>query len=340
MLNQETLLATWDDAQWLGFLQGQCSTEETLAVLLQLQPHQIELPLFQRVLKLVQQLAIPLPPLPLEPDGLPPIIMDCCGTGGSGLVRYNTSTTVAFIMAAGGVPVVKFGNRAISGTSGSFDFLEAIGLSAVIGNPNRYVNWIERFGLAFLFAPDVYPALKALQPARQEVGVSTIFNYMGPLLNPLQPQFRVLGCSHEGMMPLLANTLAEQSTLLQAVIVRSQDGLDELNPAQPTDCYWVSAGQKPHLTVQDAIIKKTVNTRHPQPTSLSLATPKANATLFKALLTGDLTEGNVVESVVANAGLCFLVTELADTLEEGTALAEELLQRKAVLRLWQAMVEF
>jgi len=155
--------------------------------------------------------------------------LDCSGTGGSGLPHFNTSTTVAFILAAGGLKVAKFGNRAALGQCGSFDLLEALGIASHTP-PDAVPQLLDQIGLAFLFAPQYYPGLAKLAPIRKSIGKRTIFNSIGPLLNPVRPYYRVMGVSCSRSQELVAQYLCGEKSNRRALIVRSESGLDELEP--------------------------------------------------------------------------------------------------------------
>ncbi len=121
-------------------------------------------------------------------------LFDCCGTGGGGLNLVNISTAIVFILAAGGVPVVKHGNKGVTKTSGSADVLAALGIRA--GGPDDVLPSLEKIGAAFLFAPAFHPAFKEIAPVRQQLakeGRRTIFNLLGPLLNPTRPATQIMG---------------------------------------------------------------------------------------------------------------------------------------------------
>src|SRR5262249_50858772 len=121
--------------------------------------------------------------------------IDCCGTGGSGSGKFNTSTAVAFVLAAAGLKVIKFGNRSASGSSGSVDFLMKCGFPTSIKS-DAVETIFERTNVLFLNARDVYPAVGSLAEIRKKIGKPSILNYIGPLLNPARPSFRILGVSH------------------------------------------------------------------------------------------------------------------------------------------------
>lgn len=155
--------------------------------------------------------------------------IDPSGTGGSGLPHFNTSTTVAFILAAGDLKVAKFGNRAAQSKSGSFDLLDAIGVPSALP-PGAVPELLDKTGLAFLFAPQYYPGLAKLAPIRKSIGRRTIFNNIGPLLNPLRPSYRVMGVACEQSQQAIGEFLSLEPYNRRSLIVRSKSGLDELEP--------------------------------------------------------------------------------------------------------------
>ena len=160
-------------------------------------------------------------------------LIDCCGTGGSGLSHFNTSTTVAFILAAAGLHVAKFGNRAASSQSGSFDLLHALGVGEPLSMP-ALADLLQEVNLAFLFAPQFYPQLAPLAPLRKELGRKTIFNYIGPLLNPTDPPYRLLGVPNSQAQALVAAHLASRAGTRQAFVVSADSGLDEIDVQGPS----------------------------------------------------------------------------------------------------------
>ena len=317
-------LSTLSITDWHAFLHGQYPTAEAFAVLEALHPEQVSAETVALLLELLQaQAVIPETLLRLKEDASIPL-MDCCGTGGSGQTSFNTSTTVAFVLASGGVPTLKFGNRAATSPSGSFDFLEGLGLplnqlSAQAG------KCVQETGVGFLFAPDVYPSLKPLALLRKQFGKPTVFNFLGPLLNPLQPEFRVMGCSSARMMPLLADGLNNQPTVKKALIVRSASGMDEAVPTETTDGFLIEKGsiQPWQLAVmQERAIVEAVDFSVGNNVSwfLQLIGAEPKTTLPESLL----------PLVTLNAGLGFWVGGKVSTVEAGILLAKELLSSGAV----------
>jgi anthranilate phosphoribosyltransferase len=250
-------------------------------------------------------------------------LFDCCGTGGSGKPHFNTSTTVAFVLAAGGVPVAKFGNRAASSASGSFDFLEAIGIGRA---PVEAIpELIDRCGLAFLFAPDFYPALKALAPVRQKIGAPTIFNLIGPLLNPADPGHRLIGVSDLRAHEAVGRHLENEASCRHAMVVRSASGLDEIAFDEHTDIIEVNGTTVKQFKLQPSEITDTTSSAN-TPGVGSVAT---NRDLFFHLIDGGEPD-NVFDLVCLNAGAGFYVAGKANTLKEGFSLAIDLIESGAV----------
>lgn len=170
-----------------------------------------------------------------------PDLIDVCGTGGDGAGTFNISTTVAFVVAAAGQPVAKHGNRSVSSRSGSFDVLEALGLRFET-DPSAVVRSIQRFKLGLLFAPAFHPAMKGLAPIRKSLGVYTVFNALGVLLNPAQVKRQLIGVYSSALLNKMAEVLKERG-YQEALIVRGEDGLDELSLCAPTQMVHLKNGQ-------------------------------------------------------------------------------------------------
>lgn len=159
-------------------------------------------------------------------------LLDTCGTGGDGHGTFNISTTAAFIAAGAGAVVAKHGNRSISSRCGSADVLEALGVRTQL-TPAQAARCVREAGIGFLFAPAFHPAMKALAPIRRELGVRTVFNALGPMSNPARPRRQLMGVYAESLLEPVARALGELGSE-RALVVRSQDGLDELSLGAPT----------------------------------------------------------------------------------------------------------
>jgi anthranilate phosphoribosyltransferase len=252
-------------------------------------------------------------------------VLDCCGTGGSGMAHYNTSTTVAFVLAAGGVKVAKSGNRAANSASGSFDLLEVIGIRWHVQS-EAMAEIIDKTNLAFLFAPDFYPVFKNLAAIRRAVGGRTIFNVVGPLLNPANPQFRLLGTPKANELGSLADYLATDGVTKRALIVTAGSGLDELDPGSTNQIVKVEKQSVEQSSLDasvhfDADGKKALNVED-------------NRYIFDEMLRNNAS-GYYRHLVCLNAGAGFLVSGTVKSIEEGQALADELLLSGAVLNKFE-----
>ena len=162
----------------------------------------------------------------ITPSELPTFdLVDTCGTGGDGANTFNISTAVAFVSAALGVKIAKHGNRSASGKVGSADVLENLGLPLDIPS-EKVVEALNNFGITFIFAPSWHPSLVNLAPLRKSLGVRTIFNLLGPLVNPLRPKSQVLGVAKAELLDPISVALKGMG-LKRAVVVHGAGGLDE-----------------------------------------------------------------------------------------------------------------
>lgn len=246
-----------------------------------------------------------------EPAGLP-VLVDTCGTGGDSLGTFNISTAVAFVAAACGVKVAKHGSRSASSRVGSADVLETLGLNLGLSHVQARFA-LETVGITFLFAPGWHPALKHLAPVRRELGIRTIFNLLGPLVNPLVPTGQVLGVYHRELVPRLAAVLGALGRQ-KYLVVHGSPGLDECTTTGPT---WVVWGDGE--TVRELIID-------PEALDLQIASIadlrggdlKENAAILKAVLQGKGTRPQT-EIVALNTAAALLVAGKVDTWEEGVS---------------------
>jgi anthranilate phosphoribosyltransferase len=169
--------------------------------------------------------------------------VDIVGTGGDQAGTVNISTMAALITAAAGVPVVKHGSRASSSQSGAADVLEALGVAVDLG-PEAVRTCVTELGIGFCFAPRYHPALRHAAAARRELGNPTVFNFLGPLTNPAQPPAALVGCANAAIAPVLADVFATRGTT--ALVVRGDDGLDELTTTT-TSTVWLTNAGKVHI---------------------------------------------------------------------------------------------
>jgi len=169
-------------------------------------------------------------------------LIDICGTGGSGLPRINTSTLASFLLAECGLKIAKHGNRAAAGRYGSFNLLEGLGIPARF-DPDLADKTLTEANLAFVFAPDVHPIFRHFSSIRAKMGVPTVFNALGPLVNPYLPERQFIGTAFEDLMEVIFESGIKMGKR-HFIVVRAEDGLDEISVSAPTRVLEYRAGQK------------------------------------------------------------------------------------------------
>lgn len=262
--------------------------------------------------------------------------VDVVGTGGDRSGSVNVSTMAALVVAGAGVPVVKHGSRRASSTVGSADLLEALGVTIAPGPP-RVVRCVEEAGFGFCFAPAFHPALAAVAPTRQALGIRTVFNYLGPMANPARVRYLLLGVSDPVLHDVMAVVVGERDAR-HALVVRGEDGLDEVSASGPTRVLEVTS---------DGAGDVRVDERRLEPSSFGIAaTPVEairggnaahNAALVREVLGG--APGPVHDVVVLNAAVALVAAERVDTVDEGLALAAESLASGAASHVLDRVVE-
>ncbi len=177
--------------------------------------------------------------------------VDIVGTGGDGAHTVNVSTMAAIVVAGAGVPVLKHGNRAISSKAGTADVLEALGVAILM--PTELISsCVAEAGMAFCFAPAHHPGFRHAGPVRKELGVPTIFNVLGPLCNPGQPPAALLGCADLRLAPVLAQVQRDRN--FSAIIVRSDDGIDELSTHTTSQIWDVTTEDVRHIVFDPSVL--------------------------------------------------------------------------------------
>ena len=255
-------------------------------------------------------------PLPALADGLE--LVDTCGTGGDGANTFNISTAVAFTAATCGARVAKHGNRSASGRVGSADVLEALGLD-LAAPPDRVMAALQAHGITFLFAPGWHPALVELAPVRRRLGIRTVFNLLGPLVNPLTPQTQVLGVARADLLDPMAGALRGLG-LARAVVVHGAGGLDEASLAGANEMRLLEAGAIRHEWLEPASLGLTAAPLE----ALAGGDLATNAALLEAVLLGQGPAAHR-DVVALNTALVLWAAGLAATPAAGVPLALEAL---------------
>ncbi|MFZ9737249.1 MAG: anthranilate phosphoribosyltransferase [Prochlorotrichaceae cyanobacterium] len=261
------------------------------------------------------------------------VVIDTCGTGGDGASTFNISTTVAFVAAAAGIKVAKHGNRSASGKVGSADVLEAIGVN--LAAPKEQIDAaLDQVGITFLFAPGWHPAMKAVVPLRKTLKIRTIFNLLGPLVNPLKPTGQVLGVSQASLVPIMAEAL-QQLNIPQAIVLYGREGLDEAGLGAPTNMMQLKNDRLTPSVVDPHALGLT-----PAPlTSLQGGDVVENSVILTAVLQG---KGSLAqqEVVILNSAFALQVGQAVSSLEQGIEQARAILQSGAAWQKLEELVAF
>lgn len=222
-------------------------------------------------------------------------LVDTCGTGGGRVGTLNLSTAAAFVVAGAGVPVAKHGNRSFTSRSGSADVLEALGVDIEL-SADTAAAVLRRAGLAFLFAPSFHPAMRHVGPVRRELGVPTIMNLLGPLVNPASVTRQVIGVADESRAPLMAHALARLGAV-HALVLHAVVGMDEVSPSDETRVWEVCDGAVREWQIQPERYGLACDDLD----GLSGGEPAENAARIERLLQGDGGMPAVRCAVVLNA---------------------------------------
>ena len=299
-------------------LSADASEETVRQILLDLTPEKVDLPLFSTCVERFACTAAPgFTKLSAHRDST----IDCCGTGGSGIKHFNTSTASAFVLAAAGMTVAKFGNRSASGPSGSFDILSSLGFAERV-SPESAERILEKCDLIFLYAPQVYPALSRLAPIRKSLKVKTVLNFMGPLLNPVDPKFRLLGVSDSKMQGTIANHLARTKT--SAMVVRGECGLDEFCPACETKLMETSVDAADNYVASN-LYKGFDGSCPARQSAEDYSRADLNGKILVSIFDREDIKSTAYKLVCLNAGAAMFVGGKAKSIEDGRARAAEVI---------------
>jgi len=333
ILDRESLTSQQASLLMQGWLQDEIPPVLSGAILAALQAKGVsanELAGMAKVLQLQSvaghRLAVPEWPKP---------VIDTCGTGGDGASTFNISTAVAFVAAAAGIPVAKHGNRSASSKVGSADVLEALGIH-LTAHPERVQSALQEVGVTFLFAPGWHPAMKAVATLRSTLKIRTVFNLLGPLVNPLRPTGQVIGVFSSQLLEAISRALGQLGTE-KAIVLHGREKLDEAGLADATDLAILSNG-----VVELSVL-------NPQELGLTKAPTAAlrggdipeNTQILRDVLQGKGTPAQ--QDVVAlNASLAFQVAGLIAVGEhqQGIAIAKDILKSGTAWDKLEQLVQF
>jgi anthranilate phosphoribosyltransferase len=284
----------------------------------------------------VQSLRAHAMPIPLEPHERA-LLVDTCGTGGDLSGTFNISTAAALVAAAAGAWVAKHGNRAVTSACGSADVLEALGIP-VDHTPESAAKSLRRHRFAFLPAPALQPAMKAVMPIRRALGVRTAFNILGPMSNPAGAPSQVMGVYAAHLVPIVAHTLARLQTRHAFVVHGSYStatgetaGMDELSISGPTTVAEVKGGNLKFSTLHPEEVGVTAAPIQ----SLAGGDAQTNAAILRAVFAGE--RGPRRDVVVLNAAAVLVTANLAQDIPAGMRLAQDTIDSSKVTQLVRSL---
>jgi len=257
------------------------------------------------------------------------VLIDVVGTGGDRLSTFNISTTTAFVVAAAGGYVAKHGNRAVSRLSGAADVLEALGVRIQVP-PEVVRQSIEDIGIGFMFAPIYHAAMKHAMGPRKEIGIRTVFNVLGPLTNPANAGYLVVGAYTPALTEVMAEVLGEMGAR-RAMVVHGLDGIDEVSTLGPTRISELLDGRVRTREIEP----EALGFERTSPDAIAGSTPTENAAITTAVLRGE--SGPRRDIVLANAAAALVTAELADDWQDGAALARRAIDSGAAYEKLEAL---
>jgi anthranilate phosphoribosyltransferase len=251
-------------------------------------------------------------------------VLEIVGTGGDRSNSFNISTTSALVISAAGIPVAKHGNRAASSKSGAADVLEALGVDITV-SPDRSLHLLKTIGLCFLFAQNYHLSMKYVAPVRKELGIRTIFNILGPLVNPAGANMELLGVYDQDLTEPMARVLANLG-VKSALVVYGQDGLDEISMSAPTSVCEVRNGVFKSYVIEPEQFGFTRCNR----ADLVGGTPVENAAISRAILSGE--KGPKRDAVLLNSAAAIHIAKPECSIADAIGLARETIDSGKALK--------
>ncbi len=258
-------------------------------------------------------------------------VLDNCGTGGDGSSSFNVSTTSAFVIASAGIPVAKHGNRSVSSKTGSADVLEYLGINLNL-SAKRTEEILKEIGLSFLFAPNVHPKLKKVMTVRKQLKIPTIFNFIGPLTNPIELDYQLLGVYRRDLLNVFAEVLLKLGRK-RAIVINGAGFMDE-----------ASLQGENHLTILEngiitnqSFLPEEVNLPQYDNSCIKGGDSKENAEILINVLKGE--KGAYLDTVLLNSGLGIYTAGKANSIKEGIHVAREIIDSGAAYEKLTTLIE-
>ena len=240
-------------------------------------------------------------------------VVDTCGTGGDGSGSFNISTTAAFVVAGTGVAVAKHGNRAMSGSTGSADVLEALGVKITL-SPESVARCLNDVGFGFMFAQVYHPSMRFAAGPRREIGIRTVFNILGPLTNPAGADRQVIGVADPSMADRMAHVLGQLGSR-KALVVHGSDGMDEITITGPSTVWQLENGEVTEFDVTPGGLGVSVSSAD----SIQATSAEHSARIARSVLAGE--SGPARDVVLLNAAAALVAADRSDSLAAGIELA-------------------
>ena len=268
--------------------------------------------------------------VPVSGDNL----VDLVGTGGDGANLFNVSTAATFVAAAAGAQVAKHGNRSVSSTSGSSDVLETLGAPLDL-TPAEVARAIQEVGVGFMFAPAYHSAMRHAVGPRRELGLRTLFNVLGPLTNPAGVKRQVVGVFDPALCVPMAEALKTLGSV-HVMVVHGDGGLDEIALSGPTRVAELRDGQ----VCSYEIAPSDFGLQAQALDGLSVTSAEESAAMIRAALGGRVSAQKAADLIALNAGATIYVSGIADSIENGVSMAEDLIATGQAGEKLKAFVDF
>jgi len=260
-------------------------------------------------------------------------VMDTCGTGGDKIKTFNVSTTVAFVLAGGGIAIAKHGNRSFTSKSGSADVLEALGVNISL-SAGEVAASVEKLGIGFMFAPLFHPAMKYAIGPRKQIKIRTVFNILGPLTNPFGATHQILGVYDDALVETMAQVLSNLGCA-RGFVVHGIDGLDEVSTIGFTKACEIDHGT---VSACRMLSPKDFGLKRAAPEQILGGDSVQNAKITRAILEGKEC-GAKLDVILANASLGFIAAGKCEKPKEGVALAKEAIDSGKALAKLEALIK-
>lgn len=257
-------------------------------------------------------------------------VVDLVGTGGDGAGTFNISTTSAFIAAGAGAKVAKHGNRSASSQTGSADVLEALGVAIDLA-PEQTATLVREEGFGFFYARQYHPAMRHAGPVRTQLGIPTVFNFLGPLTNPANAEGYAVGVSDPAMAEKMIGVLAALGTE-RAFVFYGEDGLDELTTTGPSYIYRLRAGEITHAE----FLPEDFGVDRARPEDLLGGSPEENVEITKEVLAG--AAGPKLDICLVNASAALVAADIAEGFVDGVAKARAAVDSGAAVEVLERVV--